>query len=101
MRCPRETEKALLERCVSIARSTVPGAQSVRDGREASLLLLAATLLKTHFPVEGRRIEQVVAEWGAAHPDAKPSLSHAIEQKVVQDIPRFRNMLEIALKNIG
>ena len=73
----------------------------MRDEREASLLLLAATLLKTHFPLEGRMIEQVVAKWGEANPDAKPSLCHAIEQNIIQDIARFRNMLEIALKNIG
>jgi hypothetical protein len=96
---PRDRERATLDWCVDLALGDAADADVIADAREAALLLLAEHLMRSRFPAEARRLEDIVRKWRAARPDATLDITDVVERGIVQDLPRFRHMLELLVEH--
>ena len=86
----RETEAALLTRCVGVARTGVPLAQ---EQREAHVFRLAAMVVRSRFPDESTRLMQASDRYFAVHPDERLPAAEVVRNGWVVNLPRLRDLL--------
>ncbi len=93
----RERENELVERCVEAARLHSPA--SCAD--EADLFRLVAQLVKTRHPAVAAALEHSSTAFFERTPSARPrSFPECVSAGLVQDVSRFRNVLEHRLMGV-
>ncbi len=92
----REREADQVARCVAAAT----GHRSAADADEADVYRLAAQLLATRFPREALTLETVASEFYPSTTSPRRSFPQIVEDDLVMDIPRLRNLLEQALTGV-
>jgi hypothetical protein len=89
----RDTEAALLDRCVAVAGKTSSAAQGAQNVREANVFHLAALVLRPHFPQAAAQWQQASRLYFAAYPQSQVDLPEIVHQGWVVSLPRLREML--------
>ena len=90
MAAAREVESALLARCATAARETMPVA---KDQREANVFRLAAMVVQARFPRESTSLMQASERYFARYPDQKLTAAEVVRNSWVLSLPRLRDML--------
>ncbi|CAG9183911.1 hypothetical protein [Cupriavidus pampae] len=91
----REAEAALLDRCATVARSTLPLA---RDQREANVFRLASMVVQSRFPGEATQLMGASTAYFAAHPGEQLAAADVVRRGWVSNLPRLRDMLSRQLQ---
>jgi hypothetical protein len=93
----RDTEAALLTRCVVVARAMGSTAQ---DQREANVFRVAAMVIQSSFPIESVHLMQASEQYFAAHPDQRLTCAQVVRNGWVINLPRLRDRLVHHLRSI-
>jgi hypothetical protein len=93
----RESEDALVRRCVSAAtKKMVPS-----DADEADVFRLAAQMAQTRYPGVAAALEQTSRSFFEKNTTMRPrKFPDVVKAGLVTDLPRFRNLLERQLSGI-
>ena len=86
----RDTEAALLTRCVAVARAESTLAQ---DPREANVFRLAGMVVRSRLPDESTRLMQASDQYFAEHPKERLPAVEVVRNGWVVNLPRLRDML--------
>ena len=86
----RETESALLERCIAIAQGTE---QAARNAREANVFGVAGMLIRSRFAAESNRLMGVSEQYFSTNPGERVESAEVVRLGWVVDLPRQRDML--------
>ncbi len=90
----RELEAALLTRCTVVARQGTPTAF---DQREANVFQLAASVVRSRFPLESTRLIRASEQYFATHPAERLAASDIVRMGWIASLPRLRDMLSLQL----
>jgi hypothetical protein len=97
----RDEENYLLKRCAAVARDLPPVSDalpSAHDAREANVFRVASMVVNAHFPVEAARLLNASEHYFAQYPDALLSPVEVVRRSWVLNLPRFHDMLSLALR---
>jgi hypothetical protein len=93
----RESEDALVKLCLSAAA----GSRIAENANEADLFRLVAQLVKTRHPAVAAVLNQANKTYFAMHHAIRPrTFPEVISAGLVQDVSRFRNLLDRQLTGI-
>lgn len=92
----RQLESALVDHCVTIARSGI----SATNRDHADIYRLTAQLLKTRYPDEAHKLDNSAAIYFTVHGQKPRSFPKVVEAGLVRDVPRFRQLMENALAGV-
>lgn len=85
----RDTETALLARCVLAAKGGAPA----RDQRDANVFRLASMVIRPDFPRESTSLMQASEQYFARHPAERLSPAEVVRNEWISSLPRLRDML--------
>lgn len=91
----RDTEEALITRCVAAAHGEL---RCAADAREANVFRMAALTLLHRFPAESDAMRAAANAWFARYPADEVEAAEVIRRGWVLGLPRFREMLGARLK---
>lgn len=89
----RQFESDLVNRCVKAART----GRNPASPEEADIYRLSAQLLKTRYPEEARKLDNAAAAYFEVSGHKPRRFPQVVNDGLVGDVPRFRQLLENAL----
>jgi len=97
---PREREAAMLNRCMSVARS-VDHATIALNGREANVFRVASMVIQSRFPIESKMLMDCASRYFSLHPDELGPAADVVRKGDVISLPRLRDSLTRRLNADG
>jgi hypothetical protein len=92
----RQFESNLVNRCVEAAKTGGNAASS----DEADIFRLSAQLLKTRYPEQARALNQTASAYFEASGLMPRRFPQTVNDGLVRDVPRFRQLMENALAGL-
>ena len=86
----RDVEFEIISQCVDVARGV---ACLAKDQRAANVFNFAATVVRSRFPDESRRLTLASEHHFYQKPNDKVSLAVVVKNGWISCLPRFRDML--------
>jgi hypothetical protein len=92
----RQDESDLVNRCTKVAR----GGHVAECREDADIYRFLAQLLKTRFPVEAHALENAAIAFFDVAGQKPRTFPQVVDDGLVQDVPRFRHVMEHALAGV-
>lgn len=92
----RQTESDVVKRCIEVGT----GGSSAANRHDADIYRVAAQLLMTRYPIEAARLKQAAEHYFDASGHQPRSFSRVVEEGLVCNLARLRNLLEHALAGV-